>query len=203
MDIKEFSTLLKARKKELQELARNRMPVIAGKMAKDHFQENFRLGGFVNGGLHPWPETKRLSSGGTDAGSNYGTLLSSRKHLYKSIKYIPGDGRVKVANELVYAPTHNWGDEIPVTPRMRRFAWAKYYEATGKKKKPTVGKKTRKKRGTAKVVESPEAKFWKRLALTKKKKLKIPQRQFLGESKELTQMITERTEKEIRNVLNL
>ena len=46
---------------------------------------------------------------------------------------------------------------------------------------------------------------WKRLALTKKKKLRIriPQRQFLGESRELSEKIDQKMENEIRNILNL
>ena len=60
MDIKEFSKQLNSKKKEIQALTHRRMPVIAGKMAKEHFQENFRKGGFVNDGLHPWPRSRRL-----------------------------------------------------------------------------------------------------------------------------------------------
>ena len=63
MDIKEYSKLIKAKRKELDGLMKRKMPVIAGRMAKDHFQDNFRREGFVNGGLHPWPKAKRLSSG--------------------------------------------------------------------------------------------------------------------------------------------
>ena len=66
MDIKEYSKLIKAKRKELDDLMKRKMPVIAGRMAKDHFQDNFRREGFVNGGLHPWPKAKRLSSGRTD-----------------------------------------------------------------------------------------------------------------------------------------
>lgn len=202
MDIKEFSKQLNNKKREIQALTHRRMPVIAGKMAKGHFQENFRKGGFVNDGLHPWPRSRRLSSEGSGAGSNYGTLLSSRKHLYKSIKYIPGDARVTVSNDLVYAPIHNWGGDITVTPRMKRFFWAQYREATGKSKEHTQGKKKGKQGRAAKAKETPEAKFWKRMALTKKKKLHIPQRQFLGPSKELTTMIEEKYEQEIYKILN-
>lgn len=202
MDIKEFSKQLKDKIKELQRLTHRRMPIIAGKMAKEHFQENFRKGGFVNDGLHPWPSSRRLASGDSGASSNYGTLLSSRKHLYKSIKYIPGDARVKVSNDLVYAPIHNWGGNIPVTPRMKRFFWAQYREVTGKSKSPTQGKKRGKQGKAAKAQETPEAKFWKRMALTKKKHLHIPQRQFLGPSKELTTMIEEKYEQEIYKILN-
>lgn len=209
MDIKDFAKLMERKRKRLDTLMRSRMPVIAGRIAKDHFQENFRLGGFVNGGIHPWPKAKRRLSGAKGAAANYGTLLSGRKHLFSSIKYIPGDYRVRVANEVSYASAHNWGETVhpTVTDRMRRFAWAKFYEASGMKRKTVTGKKKPKKRG-GKAMETngnTQAQFWKRLALTKKKKLNvhIPQRQFLGESKELTAKIEERTEKEIRNILNL
>lgn len=209
MNIKDFSNLIKSKRKELDDLMKRKMPVISGRMAKDHFQNNFRQEGFVNGGLHPWPKAKRLSSGRTDAASQYGTLLSGRNHLFSSVKYVPADYRVKVANELIYAPVQNWGGEVhpTVTPQMRRFAWAKYYQAAGKTKKSTTGKKKGKKKGAAGnggTMENPEALRWKRLALTKKKKLRIriPQRQFIGESRELSEKITERTETEIRNILN-
>lgn len=200
MNINEFSTLIKAKRKELDSLMKRKMPVLAGRMAKDHYQNNFRQGGFINSGLHSWPKAKRISSGGTSAASQYGTLLSSRNHLFSSIKYLPSDYRVKVANDLTYAPVHNWGGTLhpTVTPRMRKFAWAKYYQAGGGQKKGTeVGK-------TAGNGDPPEATVWKKLALTKKDKLnvKIPQRQFLGESKELTEKIANKTETEIRKILN-
>ena len=151
MDIKEYSRLINAKRKELDGLMKRKMPVIAGRMAKDHFQDNFRREGFVNGGLHPWPKAKRLSSGRTDAAGNYGTLLSGRTHLFSSVKYMPTDYRVRVANDLIYAPVHNWGGEVhpTVTPQMRRFAWAKYYQASGKAKKAATGKRKGKKKGSA------------------------------------------------------
>lgn len=200
MDIKEFSKQIKAKRKELTDLMRRKMPIHAGRLAKDHYQDNFRKSGYVNGGLHKWHKSRRLSSRGKDAASNYGTLLSSRNMLFGAIKYIPGDGKVKVSNDLAYAPAHNWGDTLhpTVTPKMRRFAWAKYYQAGGGQKKATEGAKSTENK------EPAEALNWKRLALTKKEKLdvKMPQRQFLGESKELTEKIAEKTETEIRKILN-
>ena len=191
-------------RKALDRLMRREMPVIAGRMAQEHFQNNFRLGGFVNGGLHPWPKAKRLSSGRTDAASNYGTLLSGRNHLFKSIKYIPADYRVKISNDVIYAPVHNWGGTVTVTvtDRMRRFAWAKYREASGKPSKSS-GKKSRGK-ATSKRPTNPQAQMWKGLALTKKKKLNIhiPQRQFLGESEELNEKIEKKMAEKIINILN-
>lgn len=109
MDIKDFTEMIKRKRDRMDSMMRRKMPVMVGRMAKDHFQDNFRQGGFVNGGLHPWPKAKRLSSGGSDAASNYGTLLSGRKHLFKSVGYTPADYRVRVFNEVVYAPINNWG----------------------------------------------------------------------------------------------
>ncbi len=82
--------------------------------------------------LGPKPD---VSSGGTDAASNYGTLLSGRKHLFKSVGYTPADYRVRVFNEEVYAPVHNWGGEIDVTvtDRMRRFCMGQVLQGFGKK----------------------------------------------------------------------
>ena len=206
MDIKEFANLIRSKRNELDSLMRHNMPVIAGRMAKDHFQDNFRKGGFVNGGLHPWKPARRLASGDPSANSNYGTLLSGRNHLFSSIKYSPGDYRVRVANNVKYAPLHNWGGVATptVTDRMRRFAWAMFYKSSGKTEKANAGQKKHQKQRAGTQSENTQAQFWKRLALTKKPKLKvkIPQRQFLGESIELSDGIATRTENEIRKILN-
>ena len=199
MDDKNFINALRAHQREIMQLARRRLPIIIGRMAKDHFQNNFRLGGFVNNGLNKWKETKRQSAGEKGAASQYGPLLSSRNHLFSSIKYTPSDFQVVIANDLLYAPIHNWGGTLhpTVTPRMRRFAWAMFYKEAGKAK----GKK---KRAKAPMPDNPRASRWKALALTKKEKLSvnIPQRQFIGESRELSDAVAQRIENEISNILN-
>ncbi len=206
MDIKEFSRLLRAKRKEVDTLLRREMPISAGNIAKRHFQDNFRKGGFVNGGLHPWQKTRRQLSGGKSAASQHGPLLSLRQHLFGGIRYEPGEYRVKILNDVPYAPTHNWGDTVSpaVTPKMRRFAWAKYYEATGKPKQGTKGRKSA---GKAPTVEAatPEAQMWKALALTKKKRLRIriPQRQFIGDSRELNEKIHADFERRLEAKLKL
>jgi phage gpG-like protein len=201
MNISEFSHLLAQKRRELDNLMRRKLPVKVGNVAKAHYQDNFRNQSFTDGGNHPWPKTKRQQSGGKSAAANYGALLSSRNHLYSSIKYVPSDYRVKVANELKYAPVHNWGGTTSptVTKKMRKFAWANYFKEAGIKK--TDSKQEKK---TKAEEASENANRWKALALTKKNKLniQIPQRQFLGESKELTDRINNTMETEIRNILN-
>lgn len=203
MDTKEFLSFIKSKQKEIEELQKRRLPVMVGRMAKDHFQDNFRRGGFVNRGLHPWQKSRRLLAGGIGAASNYSTLLSGHNHLFDSIKYVPSDYRVKVSNDLVYAPVHNWGGTIPVTDRMRGHAWKMFYLASGKEKKAAQGQKKRSERTKTANPINPEADFWKRFALTKKSKIRMPQRQFLGESEELSENIRSRIENELNNILNL
>lgn len=207
MDIQEFNRKLRQKALELSDFRRRKLPVLVGRMAKDHFQDNFLQGGFVDGGLHPWQEAQRRKKGGKRAAAKYGTLLSGRNHLFRSIKYIPGDSCVTVTNNVEYAALHNNGGQITshpqVTPKMRKFAWAQYFQAAGITKRMKAGGKKRK------AIEEnlPEdALKWKRLALTTKKQLDvtatIPKRQFIGESRELNQKIEKLIETNITNILN-
>ena len=196
-------------KKEIETLIARKLPVAAGKYAKQHFQDNFRQGGFVNGGLHPWPQAKRLSSGGTGADSQYKTLMSSRNHLFSSINYTPGIAKVTIFNDVVYAAIHNEGGTIhpKITPKMRRCAWAKYYELKGGAKgaqKPRKGQKNGVTKSVGNQPDSGEAEKWKRLALTKKETLtiNIPRRQFMGQSTELDARISAYVEKEVLRIIN-
>lgn len=200
MDAKDFIREIEKKKRELDSLLKRKLPVKVGRMAKDHFQDNFRKGGFVNNGLQRWPATKRQQSGSSAASANYGPLLSRRNHLFNSIKYIPAAYRVRVLNEVLYATIHNEGGEThpKVTPAMRAHAWRMFYNAMRAGNAKGGKKKTKKN-------VPPEALKWKRLALTKKTRLtvKIPRRQFIGESAELNKRIQDTIETEIRNILNL
>ena len=196
-------------KKDIETLISRKLPVAAGKYAKQHFQDNFRQGGLVNGGLHPWPPAKRLSSGESGADSQYKTLMSSRNHLFSSINYTPGIAKVTIFNDVVYAAIHNEGGTVhpKITPKMRRFAWAKYYELKGMQKgaqKPRKGPKNGTSQSAGKQPDSGEAEKWKRLALTKKETLtiNIPQRQFMGQSAELDAKISAYVEKEVLRIIN-
>lgn len=173
---------LSAKFAQLRDLLRRKLPIIVGRMAKDHFQENFRQSAFVNGGAHPWPPVKRQGSG---ASPQYGPLLSGRNHLFSSIQYTPGPYQVRISNPLPYAAIHNQGGTThpTVTPKLRKYAWARHYSAPK---------------------DSQEAKMWKSLALTKKTKLevRIPRRQFIGPSRELNDAISKRIDAEVAKVLN-
>lgn len=193
MTFSELNSRIEERRKAIQDAVKRRLPVKIGRRASDHVKENFRLGGYVDGGLHPWPETRRQQSGGHD--SQYGPLMSRRENLQRSITYTPGEAQVSVGTTVPYAATHNEGATITthprVTPNMRRFAWAKFFEAGGK--------------SAAEASASTQASFWKSLALTKKDRLTvtsvIPRRRFLGLSKELREIIINTIREEILPII--
>jgi phage gpG-like protein len=169
MKPEDFNNELKKQIAELRIFINDKLPRIAGKYAVDHFKDNFIKGGFVNNGLTKWAEPKRYNASGESAGEKYGTLLSARKELYNSINYEARNGVVIIYSDKEYAQIHNEGGEThpTVTDKMKRFAWSKHY-ATKKKDS-----------------------FWKGIALTQKTHLnvKIPQRQFIGQSQELDNKI--------------
>lgn len=191
MNDEQFISLLRAKQQQLQQLFQRKLPVMVGAMAKRHFQENFRQGGFVNNGLQKWAPAKRTLQGGSSAADNYGTLLSGRNHLFSSIGYKPESGSVTIGTSVPYAGIHNFGGAThpTVTAKMRGFAWAMYY----------------KNGGGVKGQEPPQAaQRWKALALTRKQKLniKIPKRQFIGDSRELTNAIGAKIQTELASVLS-
>ncbi len=200
MTQQEFLRELQKQRKELSDFQRRKWGVIVGRMGKDHYQDNFRKGGFVNNGLRKWEPAKRITSGRKGAGAKYKTLFSSRNHLFSGIQYVPGDRRVVISNPVPYAAAHQFGEtiQVPITPKMRRFAWAKHYETGG-------GSDGAGKGGEQAATGADEASFWKGLALTKKTTLsiKLPARPMIGESAELTQKIKDKTDAELRKILNL
>lgn len=171
-------------RKQIEREVTDRLPRKVAIVAKNHFTQNFRDGGFTDGGLHPWQRTRRQQQGGPD--SQYGPLTSRRNHLMHSIQTSTSPGRVTVENPVPYAAIHNDGGDITthptVTQRMRKYAWHMVYALSGKRK------------GEPQAELPPEAQKWKALALTKKTRLTvkahIPQRQFIGDSKELREKVS-------------
>lgn len=204
MNISDLKKTLKQLERDLQKTINDTLPRKAGVLAVNHTRQNFRDGGFRNGGLQPWKPTRRQQSGSKKASDRYGPLLSSRKRLMNATDYLPGYGKVTVYNTVEYARIHNEGGTVSthpeITPRMRRMAWARYFKAAGIRR-GTSSKARKKKDASA----PPEARMWKAIALSRKSRLnvtaQIPQRKFLGQSKELTDKLRKEAEKELRKVM--
>ncbi|GEM_PF-876823 len=77
-----FSKKLAQKAAELQQFLQSKLPRYVGKTAVDFFQENFRKGGWCDGGLKRWQPPKRFNERG-NAASQYGPLLSRQNELMK------------------------------------------------------------------------------------------------------------------------
>ena len=136
MNINDFKRKIQQKQAEITKAIHRTLPIKIGRKAADHFQDNFRKGGYVNNGLHPWPQTQRQKAGGDHAYSQYGPLLSARNYLYGSIRYVPGDAIVTVGTSVPYAAVHNRGATITtyptVTTKMRKSAWRQFFSAKEK-----------------------------------------------------------------------
>ena len=198
MDAKEIERRISRVKDEIQKEVTDRLPRKVGVVAANHFKQNFRDGGFTDGGVKQWKRTKRQDGNTKDA--KYSPLTSRRNHLMRSIESEPSPGQVTISNPVPYAAVHNEGSTInthpTITKKMRRMAWAKVYALSGVKGK---GKHPK---------DLPSgAKMWKALALTKKTKLnitaRIPRRQFIGDSRELTAKINKMLDESLEKIKEL
>lgn len=132
----------------------------------DEFDRNFERKAFFD---RPWPKRKR---------DVRGSLLMNSGRLRRSLRCSTDATSLKWTSDTPYAGIHNGGGEITITPRMRKFFWAMYYKSIGdlsynrKTKKVAVGRHNTK--------LTADALFWRNMALTKKSKITMPQRQFIG-----------------------
>lgn len=146
----------------------------------DEFDQNFEREAFFS---ETWERRKGPIN------SDYKLLAGRNERLRKSIMSRTTENSITFFTDLPYAAIHNEGGEIVVTPRMKKYFWHKYYEATGSFGRKKDGSRRNDKR-TRQL--SDEADFWKWMALKKAgTKIRIPRRRFLGTSPEVEQAVRE------------
>jgi hypothetical protein len=145
----------------------------------EEFDRNFERKAFFD---EKWPATKLTY--------HRGSLMMCTGRLRKSLlspKVTSND--IIWSSSLPYADIHNNGGEIRVTPQMRKFFWAKYYQtssATTKKKNGEASSSARNRK------LSIEAEQWKALALKPIGSIiKIEKRQFIGSHPQVDKHIKE------------
>jgi len=135
------------------------------------FKSSFTNQGFTDQALVRWDS--RIPGTPNDKGRaiemGRGTLKRGLR-----IKSTSEDGAIVGMDEAIpYAEIQNFGGQIPITPKMRRYFWAMYYQAGGGNEK-----------GTSKRAQTANsiAAFYMNLAITKEQFITIPARQFIGDS---------------------
>lgn len=147
MTPEQFKNLLKTKQNELKQAYARTLPIKVGTEAVNFFRDNIRKEGFVDSKLEKWKPAKRKSNP-RHPDRAYGTLLSRRSVLYRSINKRTSPGKVTIYSDVPYARVHNEG-----------------------------------------------------LRAGRGKGFTMPRRQFIGESRELTQKITKLIESEIGRIL--
>lgn len=127
----------------------------------DEFDQNFQRKAFFD---QSWPKNKFPNSKGSQ--------MSRSGRLRRGMRATISGDQIIFTNSQPYAELQNNGGTIIVTPRMKKFFWAMYYQASG----GASGTKGKKQRDL-----SAEAEMWKRMALKKVgDKITIEARQFIG-----------------------
>lgn len=142
----------------------------------DEFDRNFERKAFFD---KPWENTS--------IPNRKGSLMMRTGKLRRSVRSKQTNNEITWSSSLPYASLQNEGGEVIVTEKMKRFFWAMFYKANGavtKTKKGDARNNDRNKKLTA------EAATWKALALQKVgAKMKIKQRQFIGDHPQVRQRI--------------
>lgn len=146
----------------------------------DEFDRNFERKAFFD---KAWENTS--------IPNRKGTLMMRTGKLRRSIRSKQSKNEITWSSSLPYANLQNEGGEVIVTEKMKRFFWAMYY------KSDNARTFKRDKSGTVKDRENvrnkklvAEAAIWKALALQKVgSKMKIKQRQFIGEHPQVRQRV--------------
>lgn len=175
--------------------AQHVVPNLVAETAVEYFMDRFKTKEWDG---QPWPQTKRFIKNGD--------LLRRGGHLMKSIKpamVTPQRVRISAGNGKVpYARIHNEGGVLHpnVTPQMRKWAWANYYQQAGKG--VTTNTRTGRTYQRWNPGVSENVNFYKAIALTKKQKLDItiPRRKYMGHSPRLNQAIKTRIVNALRNM---
>jgi phage gpG-like protein len=141
---------------------------VVAETATEYYKERFKYKDWEG---NPWPPVKNPVKRGTLMLRSGGLRNSITPSLISSNKVVISAG----SSRIPYAQIHNEGGNItvPVTKKMRKFAWAMHYKTSKDKKAYTA---------------------WKGLAITSKNALNIhmPKRQFMGYSNELNNRIVKR-----------
>lgn len=164
------------------------IPVIVGKLAVDHFKENFHKQGFVNNGLKKWANVKRRDQSSPWYGFEYtgqkrtSVAFTRSKQTGKTQR----SAKQKPLNFSSSATTR----KVLSSKRMELYNSIRYKTSGGQvvisSDKPYA--QLHNEGGTIKVFG--------------KHPVKIPQRQFMGESKELSDKFAEQINVYIHTIFN-
>lgn len=160
-------------KRDIQQVAKE-IVTIAGVEGVKHFKKSFTDQGFTDAGLQKWPGRKRNTDPGRAILVKTGRLRRGVRVLSKT------DKTVKVGvdlNEVPYAQYHNDGGNFAVKAHRRRNSRYDVFNAS-----------TRRKSASGLNIVAGHTR-------------KVPKRQFVGDSKQLTDKIEKQVARRMKTLL--
>jgi len=156
-----------------------RAPKIAGRYAVQQFQDNIRRRGGVpvDGSLDKFQERRYETQ--KQRGKK---ILMITGNLVDSIRIISTGANsvivgISQGDIAKYARIHLMGGKITVTPKMKKFFWAMYFNSAGKVKTTEKGA-VRKTKANEQL--TGDASFWRKMALKRVgSQITIPKREFM------------------------
>lgn len=153
----------------------------------DEFDQNFEREAFFS---EAWQRRKSPLRPGRH-------ILVDTGKLRNSIRSRTTENSITFFTTEPYAAIHNEGGEIVVTQRMKKYFRHKFYESQGGFQRKQISDVSRRPLSdggfyawTSKMQLTPEAEFWRFMALKKAgTTIKIPRRRFLGTSPEVEQAV--------------
>ena len=163
--IPEFTVIAKEVREDAARFAANE--------AQKFFKNSFLRGGFTDAAFRPW-KSRKSTLGGKKILYHSGALMQSIRPTEISVN------RVVITSDTAYSEIHNSGGIVTVTAQMKKWWWRQYYILSGKVKKTKHGKASK---SAANRKTNAKAQYCKNMALMKTgSKIKIPKRQFMGDS---------------------
>lgn len=179
--------ILQEIEKEIKRYVSTNLPRIAGKMAVDEFRENFHRQGFRNNGLHRWPDVKRRDPSSPWYGFQYKGERRTSVRIVRDRK--TGKTRRSQSQKKLNFSSATTKRGILIGPgsNLRRSITVR--EATARR--VAIG------------TDLPYAEVHNEggyIRVFGKAKVKVPKRQFIGESHELMQAIEKKFIREVDRI---
>ena len=152
-------------------------------------QENFRKKSFFN---QAWKRSKSPTT--------KGSMMVRSSSLKKSLGYKIRGNSIQFFSRRIYSTIHNEGGEITVTRKMKRFFMAMHIKHKKNVRTLKDGSKSKSKTSSQ---NNEMAGFYLAMALKKEgSKIKIPQRQVIGDHPKAQQIIRAIIEENITEYFN-
>ena len=169
------SIALKTKLEAWLKQAHSVLPIVIGKTAVDHFRENFTRQGFVNNGLQKWPDVKRRDPRSPWYGFDYKGEKRAEYRFARDRK----TGKTKAAAQKLNFSAAATKRDVLTSQRKELYNNIRYAPQAG---------------GVAIISDLPYSKVHNEGGTIKvfgKHPARLPKRQFIGESKELSAKITQ------------